>query len=135
MNINNLASWRDNLPVTYPYQFRQNASFAFGDGWLPVFAELCERIDRLLTEAQKLDFFWTDIKEKHGFLSLSYAAPPEAESAIDELIEVAEDEALETCTVCGEPGEMRNGPSPAVLCDQHAGSRTALDDDQESYRY
>lgn len=60
--------------------------------WYPVIFRLVERMDAALTAEQKVDFQFTQIKEKHNRLRVYYNSDWTADKIIDPLIEQAESE-------------------------------------------
>lgn len=65
------------------------------------------------------------IKEKFGALRI-YADGFDSEDLQDEVyrrIDAAEVKSLETCEVCGDPGELRSGSWLKTLCDYHHSHR------------
>ena len=52
------------LILKYPYMFRPKSQVSFARGWIALFAQLCEDIDRILGGEQLL--YWTEVKEKFG---------------------------------------------------------------------
>lgn len=60
--------------------------------WLPVIFRLVERIDAALTDDQKKDFQFTQIKEKYNGLRVYYNCDMKADGVVERLVEQAEEE-------------------------------------------
>jgi len=108
-----------------------------GDGWYDLIYKLCSDIESVLTADGTTDDDWPhvlQIKEKFGGLrfyisrsgksEVSMSAPGFVEvrpvsdvDAIGDLIEAAEDKALEVCEDCSAPGTMYRDGWWHVKCD------------------
>ena len=69
-----------------------------------------------------------NVEEKFGGFRIHVS---HANDAIRGRIELANEEALHTCEVCGQPGTLREGDWIKTLCDEHAGARGARDDSRD----
>lgn len=67
------------------------------DSWLSDISSLCANVDVLIQGELREGFHWLDVKEKHGMLSVSYAAPGALTDAIDALVDAAD-------TACRQDG-------------------------------
>jgi hypothetical protein len=72
---------------------------AHGDGWFGLLKKLCEEIDRSLDCE---DFYFTQIKEKFGELSIGCEG---GNPRVAKLIEEAQKKSTTVCELCGAPGE------------------------------
>ena len=87
--------------------------FECGDGWFDLIKELSEKLEPLGIVAAQ-------VKEKFGSLRFyTMGEPIEIADKVDALIDKAEDKSLETCEVCGEPGELNDGGWLSVRCVTH----------------
>jgi len=86
--------------------------FDCGDGWFGIIEKLSEQLEPLGVIAEQ-------VKEKYGGLRFYYDGPPEA----DEYVMAAEEQSLETCEVCGEPGTINEGGWLQVRCSECGGKR------------
>lgn len=144
------------LKVLYPYQFEGPVIYlAFMSGWIDVFAQLCEDIDKTLGP-DKRGFHWTQTKEKFGmarfYFQLGVTGFDDEGNELEdseEIIELrrkllalkhqAEVQTSRRCIVCGDPGDFHSDESwRLVLCETHAAQRGAgvilkpwIDDDGE----
>jgi hypothetical protein len=96
-----------------PHYTCMSLGFTHGDGWFDLVWRLCERIEAVNDPAP---FKVEQVKEKFGCLRFYTNTCNEL---IQALIEVAEDESLRTCEVCGQPGAFRKDKCQA-MCDRHA---------------
>ena len=104
-------------------QTRMADGFSHGDGWFDILWRLCENLEPLVTEAEKVSgcpFEVLQVKEKFGGLRLYVSHLTEA---IWARIEEAELESLRTCELCGDPGRRREGGWIQTLCESHAHAR------------
>ena len=136
------------LRQRYPYQFPQTLPDYMLDpepGWLPIIDALCHDVDRLLPAEVRIEFQWTQIKEKFGTLRAYWSLgplfydvqcpdgvvsgtvprqrPDQYEviwDAIDQRIQSATAESARTCGECGAPGTLRRLRWVRTLCDRHA---------------
>ena len=138
------------LKVRYPYMLEgENIGISVPDGWINIFATLCQEIDTLLG-SDKQGFHWQQCKEKFGSarwywgmakvkqsLTLDLMssqgttriqASPKASDPVraalatqlGELINVAEAQTQRSCIVCGEEGRLdRSVGWVLVLCPAH----------------
>jgi hypothetical protein len=77
--------------------------FAHGDGWFDLVWRLCERLEPVVSAAEKeteRSFHVLQVKEKLGGLRFY---PNYNNDPISALIEAAEIESFRTCEVCGQP--------------------------------
>ncbi|MGJ7511304.1 hypothetical protein [Variovorax sp. GT1P44] len=123
----------EQLKARFPYMFEGQAiSMEYYDGWLPIFVEACEQIDKVLGE-NKRGFFWRQVKEKYGSArfyfrlgtskrlvidlsdgegghSVFKKATKKGDSVadrIDAILDQAEAKTCTTCMVCGAPAETK----------------------------
>lgn len=73
------------------------------DGWYPLLKTLCEDIERECKKDTSLDFKFTQIKEKFGFLCV-YCR--NANDRIYQLIDSAEYESENICEKCGSEEDV-----------------------------
>lgn len=73
----------------YAWQFRggRGIDHCVPPQWLPLVEALCNAIGETISEADRPAFYWLDIKEKRGELSVAYVAPAHVQDAIDALVE------------------------------------------------
>jgi hypothetical protein len=103
------------------YETRMVDGLAHGNGWFNIVWKLCEDLEPLVAEAEKVTghaFEVLQVKEKFGGLRF-YVSHPHRTDAILQRIEAAELESLRTCEVCGKPGKVRDDCIRTV-CDEHA---------------
>jgi len=83
---------REDIHRHYSWQFKAGrvVDNSVPDSWLSAISSLCADVDALIQGEQRESFHWLDIKEKHGMLSVSYAAPGALTGAIDALVDVAD---------------------------------------------
>lgn len=83
---------REDIHRRYSWQFKAGrvVDNNVPDRWLPAIFSLCADIDALIQDELREGFHWLDIKEKHGMLSVSYAAPGALTEAIDALVDAAD---------------------------------------------
>lgn len=108
----------------YPYQFNNYTQFYLSPGWLALFSELCERIDKFfesVTLKDKETFKWVQIKEKFACLRAYADYSGERGADIQEIIRDAENRASVTCEKCGDDGKRGNptGHWLHAVCDKH----------------
>ena len=90
--------------------------FTHGDGWFGILRGLCEDLEPLVVKFEQTSgsqFEVLQVKEKIGGLN-------DANDAIRQRIEAAEQESFHTCEVCGQPGETREGGWIKTLRDEHS---------------
>lgn len=71
-----------------------------GDGWYNTLYELCEDIEKELKKYKGFDFYFSQIKEKYGTLSV-YVSPIPSDSKIYDCINKAEESSSNICEYCG----------------------------------
>ena len=88
---------REDIHRHYSWQFKAGrvVDNSVPDSWLSAISSLCADVDALIQGEQRESFHWLDIKEKHGMLSVSYAAPGALTGAIDALVDVADTACLQ----------------------------------------
>lgn len=108
------------LIAAHPALFRCEASRTASwllPGWYGLADRLCSRIEGRATTEELAGLEITQIKDKHGLLSISIDGP----DWLDELVFAAEDESEHTCAVCGRRGWKRSEFTFATArCDEHA---------------
>lgn len=82
----------DDIRHRYRWQFKtgRGVDNSVPDSWLSDISSLCANVDVLIQGELREGFHWLDIKEKHGMLSVSYAAPGALTDAIDALVDAAD---------------------------------------------
>lgn len=69
------------------------------------------------------DYRVTQVKEKFGGLRYYTYTSPDLDDMLRqrawEFISEAEEESLRTCEICGEPGELNDGPWYRTRCEVH----------------
>lgn len=129
------------IRIRYAYQFRRPLeradAYSIDPGWLSIYANLFAAVDAALIQTEKQHFSWVQLKEKLGGMRAYHSVDREAcgdaladaiRAKVRPLVEAAEIAALKTCSVCGEPGELRRGGWIRTLCDAHARERERHDD-------
>mgnify|MGYP001162013975 CR=1 FL=1 len=83
---------REDIHRHYSWQFKAGrvVDNSVPDSWLSAISSLCTNVDVLIQGELREGFHWLDIKEKHGMLSVSYAAPSALTEAIDALVDAAD---------------------------------------------
>ncbi len=120
----------NDLSKRFPYMFNgRNIGLSVGDGWMEVFAKLCEDIDTLLGD-DKRGFHWVQLKEKFGSARFYYEHDPdggdEVFGQIADLVGVAMGKTHTMCMQCGQPGkEDAKYGWVLTLCEEHATERHA----------
>jgi hypothetical protein len=103
-----------------PRQTRMADGFVHGDGWFDIVWRLCEDLEPLVAEAERMTgrkFEVLQVKQKLGGLRFY------VNQRIDEIqkrIEIAETESVRTCEACAQPGSRREMNWIRTLCDEHA---------------
>ena len=87
-----------------------------GDGWFDTINAACSVIAAHTEYAGKIDFLFTQIKEKFGTLRM-YSAGGDAYTA--GVVAMAEAISGYTCEVCGAPGKLNRGGWLSTLCEKH----------------
>ena len=119
----------DDLSKRFPYMFSgRNIGLSVGDGWMDLFAKLCEDIDALLGD-DKRGFHWVQLKEKFGTARFYYGqelGDDAVFSEIADLVNAAEQMTHTMCMQCGQPGKpnVKYG-WVLTLCETHAAERHA----------
>lgn len=102
----------ETLTRWYPYQFKNIVPF-LGKGWRGLFAEACQQIHVALSSNERRGFHWDAIRESHGKLLLSYAAPIEKDGLITDIINSLEIMSTLVCELNGKTipyqGQQRHG--------------------------
>lgn len=100
-----------------PLKAQEFKGFECGDGWYLI-------IQKLLTEIEKVVgtdplFAINEVRERGGGLRV-YTAGVDGKDAkvVWELIDMAEEESLEVCEICGGEGKMVGGFHPRVRCEK-----------------
>lgn len=122
----------------FPTQFRTMSAvhFTIPSGWLAIFADLCEQIDRQLSNSERAAFHWVQIRRRDHGLTCCYGlqAPLTASQgagaesfdwehlgiAVMKQVRKAEAQAATTCEFCGKAGRPHRRGIPYWLCDDHA---------------
>ena len=94
--------------------------FLHGDGWFDILWRLCEDLEPLAAEFERksgCQFEILQVKEKFGGLRVYVN---DANDAIRQRLEDAQQESLRTCEVCGQPGKRCEAGWIRTLCDEHA---------------
>jgi hypothetical protein len=94
--------------------------FAHGGGWFDLVWGLCEQIEQVIGQGHPFEVF--QVKEKMGGLHF-YTMDP-CPDEVDRLIDVAGEESVRTCEVCGQPGRWDGEGWEGerwvkTRCDQH----------------
>lgn len=142
------------LKSRFPYMFSgPDIGISISRGWMPIFEQLCEDIDRCLG-ADKMDFHFTQCKEKFGSARWYWAMKGNEPSIkidiisdmgvvmalsrtqksgnerfdlsrqIDALVQAATVKTQQACIVCGAPGAPdRHTGWVLLLCPLHAKQR------------
>jgi hypothetical protein len=93
--------------------------FIHDDGWFQILWQLCTDLELLVGEFERetgYRFEVLQVKEKFGGLRLHVN---QANDAIRQRLEAAEQESFHTCEVCGQPGKLREERWIKTLCDGH----------------
>lgn len=87
----------DDIRHRYGWQFKtgRGVDNSVPDSWLSAISSLCANVDVLIQGELREGFHWLDIKEKHGMLSVSYAAPSTLTDEIDALVDMADTACLQ----------------------------------------
>ncbi len=99
--------------------------FECGNGWFGLIWNLCEAIEPLVDGS----FGVVQVKEKFGGLRFYTTAVPQE---VCDLIDKAEALSLDTCEVCGEPGEVRDDGWVRTRCDSCHGKRLRREAERKS---
>ena len=125
---------RAKLTLRFAYQFRylnQNLySYSLPQGWRTLFEQLCVDVDAELTDSEKAQFHWQQIKEKFGELrayasygdkirqlrpdaaaderpTLIKGIADETRERITAIVGRVGEQSMKTCVFCGALGELR----------------------------
>lgn len=74
-----------------------------GDGWLGIIDDLCEKIQNHVDKTGITQVEATQVKEKYGGLRFYINF---GDDYIDNLIDIAEEESLKTCEICGSKKDV-----------------------------
>lgn len=117
-NIPNGVYWIDALEARYP-------GFEIGyaecnSGWEGLIARVLDVVTANV--ANPADFTFAQIKEKYGFLNISYylseEASDEARRRIDEVVDAVAEDSKTICEITGRPGQLvRRGFYVMARCD------------------
>jgi hypothetical protein len=100
---------REDILNRFPDMFADCFDFSVPDGWLPLVAELCEKLEAIGgVEVCQL-------KEKFGAMRCYASGPPEAFDLIHEY----ESRSCHICETCGAAGEQLGGGWVYVACPEH----------------
>jgi hypothetical protein len=94
--------------------------FQHGDGRFDILWRLCEELEPLVAELEKQtgqQFEVLQVKEKFGGLRFYVN---HSTDAISQRIRTARIESLQTCELCGKPGQLFQSPWSGVRCDECA---------------
>lgn len=93
--------------------------FSVKDGWYDIIYDLSEKVVNFCEENGYNIPKAFQVKEKFGGLRFYFDGVPDKK--IFDFVREAEQRSLETCEVCGEDGEPREGGWIKTLCDEHHG--------------
>ncbi|NDD85608.1 hypothetical protein EB118_07910 [bacterium] len=93
----------------YPNQFKNLKYIECGDGWYEIVSRCCEVIQNYIDYSAKngkvIDFYWSQIKEKFGFLrAYNYGA----DDYVRGVVTMAETMSGCVCEYSGNKGKLRN---------------------------
>lgn len=106
---------RQKMLVDFPYCYPRGMAFAIGDGWLKLVYKASVKLEAEIKKYhmelpfEDRDFYEsyiTDVKEKYGGLRIYMSCQNEA---MDKIIQEAEEEAYDTCELCGASGAITSG--------------------------
>ena len=83
------------------------------NGWRDIVKDAATRLDHL-------DVPVLEAREKLGQLRIHVPAKHVRRPDVQTIFREAADRASRTCDLCGAPGRLRQSPTLAVRCDQHA---------------
>lgn len=98
---------RQQLRARYP-AILAHASLSFGDGWVELMDVLCERLQHYVDQGATQQVEITQAKEKYGELSVLFCG---GDDHAHGLVEMAEAMSAHICEVCGQPGDLEDGPN------------------------
>lgn len=76
-----------------------------GDGWYEIIYNMCENIETELKKFPSFDFYFMDIKEKYGILSVYPSPIPDSSKIYDYILE-AEAKSRCVCEACGSQNNV-----------------------------
>lgn len=109
----------------YPRLFKGRTPMCWSSvepGWHSIIAQLCRDIDACLTDEQAAVFEVRQIKEKLGTLRFHMHLPGGVPEQFMELVQGAQDRAVQACRVCGGAVAERVAAiarPPETLCERH----------------
>lgn len=103
----------DELISRFPLACSELKYFECGSGWFSIIALALHEIDRAIKGLKTPeDYYVVQIKEKLGglriYMSANFDENGNRIDAFDEIIERAEDAAINICETCGKPGKLVN---------------------------
>lgn len=125
------------LVAGYDRVLNKNFMLDVGAGWWKIMLEGFDRIDAVLKEEPDCFVKILQVKEKFGGLRVYISLQRGSGDGLDGeehedlhrrvgvVIEEMENQASNTCEMCGEPGKLRGGGWLKTLCDRHAEMREA----------
>jgi hypothetical protein len=124
-----VRNWRAELVEAYPDLFHPaadhpgaaEASPDCGEGWRDLLERACVRI-RAAVQADGGSFKATQIKEKYGTLRFYWSGvlSQEADSKVEEVVDLAEARSACTCELCGAEGRLYGPGWLTTRCEAHA---------------
>src|SRR5260370_1295721 len=127
-----VRNWRAELVEAYPDLFHPaadhpgaaEASPDCGEGWRDLLERACVRI-RAAVQADGGSFKATQIKEKYGTLRFYWSGvlSQEADSKVEEVVDLAEARSACTCELCGAEGRLYGPGWLTTRCEAHAEGR------------
>lgn len=97
---------RQQLRARYP-AILTHASLSFGDGWAGLLDLLCERLQFHAERNGMPQVEISEAKQKWGALSVLFSGGNEHAHG---LVDMAESLSICVCELCGNPGELQDGP-------------------------
>jgi len=95
------------LRERFPHMFA-GTRFELPPGWLGIFAILCEQVNRELSEVERQQFRWIQVKEKFGmFRGYHEGVTNKTLIYVETMVNQMESLSVNTCQVCGQPGHKR----------------------------
>lgn len=82
--------------------------FEVGDGWLNLLYDLSQKLEAeilKIPEEERECYSACQVKEKYARLAFYMTCSTDA---MDKLIAAAEEQSVNTCETCGQPGELRS---------------------------
>src|SRR5260370_39594162 len=127
-----VRNWRAELVEAYPDLFHPaadrpgaaEASPDCGEGWRDLLERACVRI-RAAVQADGGSFKATQIKEKYGTLRFYWSGvlSQEADSKVEEVVDLAEARSACTCELCGAEGRLYGPRCLPTRCEADDGGR------------